>query len=1138
MAPTRKLASLFWELRVRAESIPKDLATVERGFGRLTKFIIANPVAAITAVGTAMLGVAVKAAKMAADVERGLLRVRQATGGSVEQVKALRAEIEAMSKATGRSQAELAQAAALAAKSAGSTAEVGQRLSAALELSQATGEDLTGIISNMDAVLDVFNLSADKSTETLAKLFATARGKQPIDDLFATITTAGPALVRMGLDVDTATRALTALGEQLGSPKAASAEFKKLSLLGDEGRKEILRLAASIPIATNALGELKKAADEANNSSEALNERLKADLAANLITLGNKILPLVNAELKGMVGLFDLLSGRAGAIEANSALATVTSIGPLVEKLEAQGQRGAKGLKDLTGALQDVIIAVREGNLKLADLDVTQLERLRTALVAIQGSDKIRMLGNPLAPMLAAIEKLIAQAPKAADAVAKVTGTTGGGLGSDRIKANQDAAKASAKAIEDGLQEELKAVNAALDAQVAARKAANEKILAAQKDATKKLAEMAGDTVKVLEIELADIVEEFKGASDAERDLITKPLQIAITAAQELKGALARIEIPDDVRKKLGLPLKEAKKDAKDYADALEAARAATERTANAIANVGNALLSVAGALGVVDQKTQSIGRGAINLGAGIATRNPVQIIGGVADIITGITSGNEAAEQRHQDNIAALRAIERHTGDLVGKNVTGTQFSDAQRGVAAVLAGGTIDPRRPSEIRGSGAILRGLGLTMEDLQEIANQWDITLDGSIESWLAFDAALKKADMFAFTETFASQMERLERQFEIFGDAFDEPAERFAAFVKLLNDPKVGAPALFGALEGLDSATAEGRDAIRKIIQDLFTRAVAGEITAEERNGLTNAQFLDVLAKINRDLGVAAADALERQLANERELAEARARGASEAELAQLELEQALEETARAARDAADAALEAAAAIEAAAAAERRRADFAEAINIEFLRATGQEQAADRAELDTRHNRRVEAAAQAGFSQAVIDQINAIRDAELKDFEKRWAGVVDVVGDAIGAVDGGSAERSSIASAAQGLSERTGNRMADYLASGLVLQRQMVDLLSQIAGGTSTGVLIQPPALSTILPAPTTVTGGLTINVGDIITRVDGSVSDPKAVGDLIGDSAFQRIVQRVSQELARQAINANRLAGNVSLPPS
>src|SRR5688572_6253525 len=194
MAPSRKLAELFWDLRSRTDGLQKDLQVAERGFGRLTQFVLKNPVAAVAAVGTAMLGVAIKAIRMAEDVERGMLRVQQATGGTVAEMKQLRTEIETLSKATGRSQAELSKAAALAAKSSGSTAEVGQRLNAALELSQATGEDLTGIISNLDTVLDVFNVSADKSAETLAKLFTAARGKQPIEDLFATITTAGPAL--------------------------------------------------------------------------------------------------------------------------------------------------------------------------------------------------------------------------------------------------------------------------------------------------------------------------------------------------------------------------------------------------------------------------------------------------------------------------------------------------------------------------------------------------------------------------------------------------------------------------------------------------------------------------------------------------------------------------------------------------------------------------------------------------------------------------------------------------------------------------------------------------------------------------------------------------------------------------------
>ena len=144
------------------------------------------------------------------------------------------------------------------------------------------------------------------------------------------------------------------------------------------------------------------------------------------------------------------------------------------------------------------------------------------------------------------------------------------------------------------------------------------------------------------------------------------------------------------------------------------------------------------------------------------------------------------------------------------------------------------------------------------------------------------------------------------------------------------------------------------------------------------------------------------------------------------------------------------------------------------------------------------------------------------------------------GDAIKAALTGGGERSAIASAAQGLSERTGNRMADYLASVIVLERRQVDLLEQIVGGSGlrTGVLLQPPALSTIAPglgAQTTVTGGLSIGELNVNVRVVSATDDPDALGRRIGDATLRDLATRISQMLAKDATTATRLAGNVSV---
>ena len=133
-APTRKLAELFYDLRARTEGLQQDLDKSERAFGRLTSFVLRNPVAALAAVGTAALGAAARASQMATEIDASMRRVAASVPKGTAGLSALRQELESISKATGKSQAELGQAAEVIARTgAGSAEEVASRLRAAVD---------------------------------------------------------------------------------------------------------------------------------------------------------------------------------------------------------------------------------------------------------------------------------------------------------------------------------------------------------------------------------------------------------------------------------------------------------------------------------------------------------------------------------------------------------------------------------------------------------------------------------------------------------------------------------------------------------------------------------------------------------------------------------------------------------------------------------------------------------------------------------------------------------------------------------------------------------------------------------------------------------------------------------------------
>ncbi|MEA3247822.1 MAG: hypothetical protein U9Q74_16855, partial [Gemmatimonadota bacterium] len=140
-------------------------------------------------------------------------------------------------------------------------------------------------------------------------------------------------------------------------------------------------------------------------------------------------------------------------------------------------------------------------------------------------------------------------------------------------------------------------------------------------------------------------------------------------------------------------------------------------------------------------------------------------------------------------------------------------------------------------------------GVTLKDLQAIAQELGLTVsDIPTPTEIArLRQAMNEADFKAFTDTFAGQLDRLNRSFEIFG--VDDAKDKFARLVTLLTDPKVGAPSLFSGLAGLDLSSAAGLDSAKKQIQDLFTRAASGQLTSDDLNGMNLQQFLDALSAL-------------------------------------------------------------------------------------------------------------------------------------------------------------------------------------------------------------------------------------------------------------------------------------------------
>ncbi len=200
-----------------------------------------------------------------------------------------------------------------------------------------------------------------------------------------------------------------------GSVEALNAAF---SLASDGGVQitEIMREFA------DAQGAATEAAEKMKLTTQATFQQMQNKFAVLMIDLGTKILPLVNAELEGIIGLIDLLSGKVGEIKAETAISNV-------EQLAATLGKGGLGDPRLVEDIERLRAA-----LEMKDLDDSQREAFLTDLQRLERQ----------------LELQIDAADRLRDGIEDVLGTSLFGLGFPQMIT--DLTREQALAVDEGLQ--------------------------------------------------------------------------------------------------------------------------------------------------------------------------------------------------------------------------------------------------------------------------------------------------------------------------------------------------------------------------------------------------------------------------------------------------------------------------------------------------------------------------------------------------------------------------------------------------------------------------------------------------------------------------------------------------------------
>lgn len=843
MAPTRKLAELFYDLRARTEGLQKDLDQSERAFGKLTSFVLRNPVAALAAVGTAALGAAAKASQMATEIDSSMRRVAASVPKGTAGLSALRQELENISKATGKSQSELGQAAEVIARTgAGSAEEVASRLRAAVDASQATGTDLQVVIAGLDQTLDLFGISSADASVALAELFSIARGKTSLEDLFASLQAAAPGIQKLGLDLPTAARALVQLGESGLSTKQAAGELKALAEGGAAGRQEIERLAATIPAAANPMQELARAAKDVNDSAANASARIRAELNATLIELGNQILPAVNAAMQQLLRF--LGRGDFDVKNIENAKVALLAMGEAGQQLFTGREQGAVEAQRAVLLLAE---AAKSGTVSFRDLGEKGIKALQAR---VDYFAKSRFLQGHLADirvLQAELQKAGEAATRASGPLGRATRTTGGGGGVASVATDPEAEQLSRNF------QELVDLGPALarfyDDERKRRMQLNEALVATGRA-----------TVATMRQLLLDLQAEFEkqGFSKAQARILADAKLGIKTAKTDLDAASKGL---NELNQKTDESRKKTQKSAEEQARAEELAKLRAQSAARAIEDVGRLVLGAADAFGVLSDEAAKALNAVIDVGAGLARIAAGDLKGGGLQLATGVIGlasqafGNDPAaaerQKQHQENLSALKEIAKHTGDLVGVSTSGSAIDAVKKALEENLtrtAGLSATRNAAANLTRPGALSAATGLSVKEIEELARSLGITLNTTRQSYVDFLNQLKQLDLEAFGKGFSGQIRKLEIAARLDPKAF-EGIEGIIARLKVLAGPD-GAPAIAKALEGIDTNTSSGRaEAIARLTRTLQNLS---SLDVADLGGLSLDQFIEeILSAIEK-----------------------------------------------------------------------------------------------------------------------------------------------------------------------------------------------------------------------------------------------------------------------------------------------
>lgn len=874
-----KIDNLFIAVGLDNKEFRTGIAAVNKELELFAKKAGGAPVVAAGALASVLVLVSGAALQMARDVERGVRQATQSMPELVGRIGDINAALKTLALESGRSQAELSRAFAVAANSGvASFEEANAVLRIATRIADATGEDVESIIGGLDLALDRFGISAARAADVGARLFAVSNGRFGFGQLAEALRPVIPLLEDLDAPFEVVIGALATLIDQGNNSRGVARIFTEIANSGAEGRKRLQELAGEIGTAEENFARLNKAVDTARESSDVAAARIREKFRAVMIDLGNRILPVATSALQGFLGVLDALNGNRRRESPFAGLAD-----------NLPGDQ--KGLEAFLAARRKSVLAINDA-IKLQQDQIAELEKTGTIAGAdpefddsgrdrvLRASERIDRRRKEITELIDNITDVNAAASLAAAALKDITDppdrpgaspptTTGTDEATKAFKELGATLRTLERDIMDPLRtkfDDLRERIAALAATAGSAQAQGLAKLANQLVTVQEALDGFAPTVRFG----ADQVEGLAVRFDFDEQFATlRRLQRETDALDDDSTERLAKEVELSIQR--GRFLRDAIRGALDLADAFGVVD-------DALADILSSLGDVATGIGPLISALTTPG---IGLGTIIGTALPV--VGGISQLVGGLFGGGESAEQRAlreaiERNREALEANSRNLAalreeGLLSSGLTGEQIEIGRR----VRQFGELDvsliPPEDASIDFSPDLsqspffgveaarreLDRLGLSLDGLRDLASDLGIEfvdlLPNRVNEFVAF---LRSISAVIGQPTFGTGLAgRLEQVRAGFGFT-ETPVTAGQQFQQLVGAASTGsgfAAILAEAFADVDFSgadTAAGQAQLREIIRGLFARVTAADFDEFAALGdFSGSEFLAFLGDLNR-----------------------------------------------------------------------------------------------------------------------------------------------------------------------------------------------------------------------------------------------------------------------------------------------